>query len=656
MVQTRGVQVLVGLAIVFWATSAGAVEEDLVAMDLEDLMELEVTTATKSARRAADTPAAVTVITHEEIRRSGATSIPDLLRRVPGLNVAQIDANRWAVSARGFNDEYSNKLLVMVDGRSIYTPLFSGIVWAEHDLMLEDIDRIEVVRGPGGTLWGANAVNGVINIITKTSTETQGLATVSRVGTHERFNGASRFGGAIGDNVHYRVYGKFADRADYESRLGGDAHDDWQSVRAGGRLDWQATEDSLVTVQGDFYDADAEHTIAPVGIEGEDEYTGGNVLARASHQFSDTSDMSLQLYYDRNVRDTPIIEEHRDTFDVDFQHSFQPFEGNRLVWGAGFRASTDRISGRLGLGFRGRAQTDNVGSFFLQDEIQVIEDLLSLTIGSKFEQNDYSGFEVQPSARVLVTPNDRHTLWASVSRAVRTPARSDEDVAIFQPSTTAPNTFQQIVGSSRFDAEEVIAYEMGYRTRPLDPVTLDFAFFINDYDDLRSVETVSSFPFGPITLQNQTFFNRLRGVGYGSEIAAQWAVTDFLNLSGGYHFTRTDLSFKSRGADANARDAAETETPRHAFHIGTRINLPWDFEFDTTLFWVDRQATNRTNSNQIDAHARLDMRLGWRVRENLEVSLVGLNVIEPQQEFADSVFTRASDVPRSFYGSVRWLY
>ena len=638
----------------FGAISASGAEEDLAAMDLEDLMELEVTIATKSTRKAAETPAAVTVISHEEIRRSGATTVPDLLRRVPGLNVAQIDGNRWAISARGFNDEYSNKLLVMIDGRSIYTPLFSGIVWAEHDVMLEDIDRIEVVRGPGGTLWGANAFNGVINIITKSATETQGLASVTRVGNQERFNGATRYGGAIGDDVHYRVYGKFAQRDDFENPMGGDAHDDWQSVRAGGRVDWQATENSLVTFQGDFRDTDAEHTIAPVGIEGEDEYTGGNALVRVTHRFSDTSDVSLQAYYDRQERDTPIILENRDTFDIDFQHSFQPFARNQLVWGAGYRQSSDRITGRLGLGFTGRTQRDHLASFFVQDEIQLIEDLLALTVGSKFEHNDYTGFEIQPSARILVTPNDRHTLWGSVSRAVRTPSRSDEDVLVFSPGD-APNVFNNIAGSRRTESEGVIAYEVGYRTRPIDPVTFDLAVFVNDYDDLRSVETLSSFP-GVVTINNQTFRNRLRGVGYGTEIAAQWAPTDFLNFTAGYAFLRTDLTYKRRGFDSNTRDNAETQTPRNSFRIGTRVNLPWDFEFDANLAWVDRQATDRTRSAQIDAHTRLDLRLGWRVRENLELSLVGLNVIEPQQEFADSVFTQASEVPRSFYGSIRWLY
>jgi len=652
----RGLRSGIALLAVAGATSAAGaagaaewVEEgDLQSMDLEDLMDLEVTTASKRATKVSETPAAVFVISQEDIRRSGATTVPEVLRLAPGVHVRQIDSNTWAISSRGFNDEFSNKLLVMIDGRSIYTPLFSGVIWQEHELMLEDVERIEVVRGPGGTVWGANAVNGVIHIITKDARDTQGLLATTLAGDQETFTGAARYGGAIGDDMHYRVYGKFADRDTFESSTGLDGNDDWKNVRAGARFDWALSESDRFTLQGDFLEGEAGRTIAsalaPLGIPDEDEYTGGNVMARYSHSFSDTADLSLQVYYATIDRESNILNEDRDTLDVDFQHSFTPFARNQVVWGAGYRRSMDDIGSSPGIAFLDASQDDDLYSVFVQDEIAVVRDLLSFTVGSKFEHNDYTGFEVQPSARAMLTPHERHSFWASVSRAVRTPSRADSDIFIFQP--TSPTTGLQIIGSSDFDSEDTLAYEVGYRTRPVDQFTFDVAAFYNQYDDLRTLNTVA---IGPVV--TQIFDNNMKGDGYGAEVAANWAVADFLMLSGTYTFTRNDLTLKTGGNDLSSVGSSETLTPRNQFRVTSHFILPWDFELDASLGWSER-----LRGTAIDAYTRLDLRLAWQPVENLEVALVGLNLIEEHQEFPTTFLTLPSEVPRSFYGTVRWLF
>ncbi|MGH0028673.1 MAG: TonB-dependent receptor plug domain-containing protein [Myxococcota bacterium] len=636
------------MALLALALGTPALAQDLSTMDLEDLMEIEVTTVSKQARRMGESPAAVTVLTQDDIRRSGALSLPELLRGVPGLHVAQIDATHWSVSSRGFSDEFSNKLLVMVDGRSIYAPIFSGVLWNEHDLMLEDIERIEVVRGPGGTLWGANAVNGVIHIKTKPAAETQGVLTSLQAGSYEKANVAGRYGHAFGDRAHMRVYGKFADRDDFESPVRGSADDDWQSVRTGGRFDWRPTDSSMLTLQGDYYESDVDRVLVGAGASTEDN-DGANVLLRLSHAFSDTSEVSLQGFWDRTGREQGLVEEDRDTFDVELQHSFSPLARNFVVWGAGYRTSSDDIDGSIGLNFSGSSRTDELYSFFVQDEITILPNLLALTVGTKLEDNDYTGLEVQPSGRLLFTPTEKHVFWGAVSRAVRTPSRVEDDVMFFQP--TGPTTFQSVTGSHDVDSEDLLAYELGFRSTPHPRVNMDVALFWNDYDHLRSTEpyaTVPNSPFPGATTQLARLDNELSGDSYGAEFAGMVRLTDWLRLSGTYTFTRLELSPTSASNDVTSEDM-EGMTPRHQFGIRSQVDLPWDLELDTALFWVDR-----LQGQGVSSYTRVDARLAWQPMDGVELSIVGLNLAEEHTEFPNGTLTQASKVPRSVYGSIRW--
>lgn len=627
--------------------SAAFAADDLASMDLEDLMEIEVTTVSKRAGRIGDSPAAVTVISAEQIRRSGATSLPEVLRGVPGLHVAQIDATHWSVSSRGFSDEFSNKLLVMVDGRSIYAPIFSGVLWNEHDLMLEDVERIEVVRGPGGTLWGANAVNGVIHVITKPAGETQGPLVTSRTGSYEKLGAGARYGHAFGDDAHLRVYGKFTDRDDFRSPVAGSADDDWESTRAGGRFDWSLGDSDHLTLQGDYYAGKADKVLRG-GFPANEENDGANVLLRLSHVFSDTSEASLQGFWDRTDRRQGVVVEERDTFDVELQHSFVPLARNVVVWGAGYRATADDIEGSVALDFQGSSRRDDLISFFVQDEITLLPETLALTLGTKLEHNDYSGLEVQPSGRLLFTPSEAHTFWGAVSRAVRTPSRVEDDVMFFRQ--TGPTTFQSIAGSHDTDSEDLIAYELGFRSTPHPRVNIDVAGFYNDYERLRTAETFATVPgpFPGATTDLLRLDNELSGRGYGVELAGALRVMDAWQLSGTYTFMRLDLDTRSVSNDVDSEEI-EDRTPRHQFGVRSQVDLPWDFDLDTALFWV-----GPLRNQGVGAYTRVDARLAWEPIPGLELAIVGLNLAEEHVEFGDGLITQRSRVPRSVYGSVRW--
>jgi iron complex outermembrane receptor protein len=633
--------------------TARAEEPALADLSLEDLMEIEVTSPSKRAERLGETSAAVYVISNEDIRRSGLNSIPELLRLVPGLHVAQIDASRWAITSRGFNSQFANKLLVLIDGRTVYTHLFSGVFWDVQDVLLEDIDRIEVIRGPGGTLWGANAVNGVINIITKSAKDTHGALAAGGGGTLTGPFGHGRYGTSLGDNVHVRGYVKYFDRNAMETDDGGEANDQWHMTRGGFRTDWDASEKDLVTVQGDYYGGEAGATLLN-SVDNEEDMSGGNILGRWRHTFSKESDLSVQLYYDRTERDVQyLIEEDRNTFDVEIEHRRRLFSIHDVVVGFGYRLLNDNITNRA-ITFTPDSRTDNLVSGFIQDQIPLFDDRVQLTIGSKFESNSYTGFEYQPSIRGLWKVHPRHRLWAAVSRAVRTPSRADDDVAFLFPSGPPPAPTLLISGDSGFNSEKLLAYELGYRVEPIDDLTFDLATYYNDYDDLRTTEVggvpLPSPPFPPLTLP-APLGNRAKAHGYGVELAADWSVTRWWKLSAWYTFMNLNVDRDQDSTDPTV-EGSDDDTPIHQVHFRSRLNLPRNFEFDTNLFWVD----NVQNQN-VGSYTRLDLRLGWRPIEYVELSLVGQNLTENRHpEFGNGFFSVRSQVPRSVYGMVTLRY
>ncbi len=673
-----GVLLLAGtMAVRADVTSTNAAASDLAAtnaelsalsgMSIEQLMDIKVSILGPS-ETVSQTPAAVSVVTQDDIKRSGARNIPEALRLVPGMDVAQIDSSEWAVSCRGFNDQSANKLLVLQDGRSLYTPLFSGVFWDVQDTMMEDIDHIEVVRGPGATVWGENAMNGVINIITKSAEDTPGGLVTGGGGTLDRGFADVRYGGKIGDNTYYRVYGTYSDHAGANLPDGTEATNSWQMARGGFRVDGNASEQNSFTVQGDGYVGWIRQVLvnlySPVppfteSIPDDWQVHGADALGRWKHTFSDTSDLSVQAYYDYTSRKAAIFDEERNTFDLSLQHEFALGGRNKVVWGLGYHVTTDREQNNSTISFDPDAQTVNLFSGFVQDEIALVKDRLSLTVGTKLEHNDYTGVEVEPSARLLWTPwaasssrsLSSQTFWASVSRAVRTPSRAEETFTAKYPNSLFPTVPVINNGTIDFQSETLIAYEIGYRVQPLEKLSLDLAAFYNDYDNLRSIQVSSVFP--PATVLG----NELYGHTYGTELSATWKVTDWWRLQPSYTYLQMDLQAHPAGLipgyTQNLVAQIEGSNPKNQFSIRSSMDFPHGVTFDTALRYVDDLPYF-----QIAGYFELDARVAWRINKHWELAIIGQNLLHDQHaEFnSTEVNTQATEIPRSVYGSVTWRF
>jgi iron complex outermembrane receptor protein len=641
---------------------------DLTELSIEELMQVEVTSVSRRAEPISAAAAAVFVITQEDIRRSGATSVPEALRMVPGLEVASIDANKWAISARGFNGRFANKLLVLIDGRSVYTPLFSGVFWDVQDLLLEDVERIEVIRGPGATLWGANAVNGVINVLTKSARDTVGGLVTAAGGSEERRLLGVRYGGSLGVSSAYRVYAKTFDRGSGERLTGGEGADDWSMSRAGFRLDSKLSRGGL-TLQGDLYDGDVGETLTlhslpslmPRIADTDMRVGGGHLLGRWQRVFSKASELVLQLYYDRTEREAALVDEERDTFDLEFQHGFSPTARHNVVWGLGYRRTGDDIRGSEILSFDPTRRTDELASAFFQDEVTLRPDRLWLILGSKLERNDYSGFELQPNLRTVWIPRQRHTLWAAVSRAVRTPSRAEHDLRLSQvagPGDLFPGSPPAVLtlrGNTGYDSEELRAWELGYRAGLAPGLFLDLATFYNVYDRLRATRTgqpsLQVAPAPPYLVAPVHPSNDLDGKTYGAELAVDWRAARIWRLSAAYSYLRIQLHLRP-GIDL-ASSSATGESPRHQLYLRSSWDLPRGLELDLMARSVDDLP-----AAAVEGYTSLDLRLGWRPLQRLELSLVGQNLLDGAHvEFVPEIIpTHPTGVERGVYGKLTWRF
>ena len=627
---------------------------ELKQLNVEDLMNVEVTSVTRHPEKLIEAASAIQVITQEDIRRSGATSIPEALRLADNLQVAQKNSHDWAISARGFNTALANKLLVMIDGRTVYTPLYSGVFWDVQDYVLADIDRIEVISGPGGTLWGANAVNGVINIITKSAKDTQGLYVQAGGGSRPEDLADVRYGGALNPDTQFRFYGKYFERGPEVLANGDSSSDAWRQGRGGFRVDSDASAIDKLTVQGDVYEG---HENEQAG--GTSDTSGENVLGRWSRRISDTSDLGLQTYVDRTYTSNPaaplivnglefagpgIFQDELTTYDVDFQHRLRIGTANSVVWGLGFRYSHDVVSNAPSLAFLPPTLDRDLYSLFAQDEIALRPDL-SLTVGSKLERNDYTGFEVEPNVRLSWLLNSNQALWSAISRAVRTPSRIDQDF-----SEAAPPHFVILEGGSDFKSESVVAYELGYRVQFDQQLSASVSSFFNHYNDVRST-TIT-----PATLLPFFFANGLEGDTYGLEFTSNYQATDTWSLHAGYTLLKEHLHVKPGQIDIN--DALnETADPQHQFSLRSSLNLPRHTEFDTALRWVDTLHTNNGPVvGTVPSYFELDTHLAWHASDRLEFALVGQNLLHnrhPEYGFPEP---SRPEIERSAYGKFTWRY
>lgn len=599
-------------------------------LPLEYLLDVEITSVSRKPAPLLRAPSAIDVVTDEDLRRTGVTNLPDALRLATGLHVAQFDGHNWAVSSRGFNTTTANKMQVLMDGRNLYTPLYAGVFWDVQYAFMPDVEQIEVIRGPGATMWGANAMNGVINIRSKSAKDTQGWLVQGGAGNVEQAFGGIRYGGRVG-NTFYRLYGGSLnrDRLTLEAQ-GIDARDEYRLSQAGFRVDSDLSADDLLTVQGDMYSGRFGQAAGD-----EVETNGGNFLGRWTRTLSADSSVMVQAYYDYLHRLIPnSYEERRNNYDLEMQHSFGLGQSHSIVWGLNFRASQEAV-GNLGAGlaFLPEHYTSFLLSGYLQDEIQVIPKLLSVTLGTKLEHNSFSGFEYQPSARFLLTPTPNQAIWGAVSRSVRTPTRIDQHIYAPNPSVAAPTVIQ---GNRLFDSEVLIAYELGYRARPLQKVTTDLALFYHDYSQLRSQEPLGATP-NPVI-----FSNLYEGETYGAELEVNWQPTRWWKLEAGYTIQRVNLR-PAKGSQDISGGTAEGNDPNNILVSRSIWDLPGNLELDATFRYVGSLPRPQT-----PAYSTVDLRLGWQARPGVEVSVVGRNLLDAKHpEYRGNGISR--EVGRSVY-------
>lgn len=628
----------------------------LTHLSLEQLGDVEVTTASKEPEQVWRTPAAIYVLTQEDIRRSGATSIPEVLRLVPGVEVARVNSNVWAVGIRGFGSGFSKSVLVMIDGRSVYTPLFAGVEWNVQNVLLEDVERIKVIRGPGGTIWGSNAVNGVINIITKNAKDSHGTLATTSAGIADQGAGGVRYGGNHGSNLDYRAYAMGFGRAP-AYHADGDNYDDWQLGQAGFRTDSSPTGRDTLTVQGDLYKGRIGQQIS-IGyyspptqriVDGTQYVSGGNFLGRWRHELSNTSNFQVQAYYDRTYRLGPQLGETRNTLDIDAIHRFFLTQRNEIVWGFGARWSpSDIVQTVATVDFLPHHQADNIYSAFVQDQIAIVRNKFWLTVGSKFEHNIFTGWENQPSGRLLWTPTSHRTLWAAVSRAVRTPSRIDEDLQLTGLVTPNPPIFICVCDNRKFRSETLLGYEAGYRELVTSRFYVDLAVFHNHYNDLTSYGDLSlsivSSPAPPHFLYSVPFANGIMGSTNGAEIAPDWKATHWMELKASYSYVSLSLEDRRTHTKTDYVSSYEGASPHNEATAQALFSLPKGFEFDPTYRYVGALPAQLTRS-----YATLDARLGWHFARNLELSLAGQNLLQPRHAEIGSVLTE-----RSAYAQITW--
>ena len=627
---------------------------DLADASLEELMNIQITSVSKKEQKLSATAAAVYVITQEDIRRSGMTTIPDVLRLAPGVQVARIQEHLWAIAIRGFNNEFSNKLLVLVDGRSIYTDFSSGVYWDTQETLLENIERIEIIRGPGAAVWGANAVNGVINIISKSAQATPGGMVVAGSGNEELGFGGVQYGGALGPNAAYRVYAKYSQRNPLET-----ANDfvrrRFRDINGGLRIDWNPSPRDSWLFKANAYRGDAGEGYQDLTLrrplntflDGHESFAGGSLFVRWQRKVSGRSRTQLQIYYDSYNRKDQQLPLALDTVDIDFQHQYTLSERQELVWGVDYRFSQHKAQSTELTRLTPRFDT-NLSSAFVQDEISLAANRVHLSIGSRFEHNSFTGFEFEPGARLVWQPAARASTWLALSRAVRTPSLVERGVSAVNSIVATPGLppiRTTVLGDPSFGSETVLAYEAGQRFEYGGRLSFDATAFYNQYGHLRSSRTGTPV-FSPIPIPHLelpvTLINASAGHACGAEIAANWTVSERWRLVGSYSWLHVVIHPRTD----------EGVSPRHQFQIRSYFDLSGTVQLDSSIFM-----TGRLPAPDIRAHVRGDVRLGWRPSPSVEFSIGARNLLGPEHtEFYSSRAVLPEQVQRDAYVKFVWRF
>ncbi len=644
-------------------------QKDLTSTSIEDLMNMEVTSASKKEQKLSRVAAAIFVITQEDIRRSGATNIPDVLRMVPGVQVAQINGSTWAITARGFDGQYSNKLLVLVDGRTVYSPIFSGTFWGSQNLLLENIDRIEVIRGPGAAVWGANAVNGVINITTKKAADTQSGLVIAGGGTPGQGLGAVRYGGEIGSQTSYRVFSggfNFGHNSDLAGQSG---EDDWRTFRGGFRVDTDASTKDSLTLEGDVYRGDAGelvNTIASISppVNGilnlRERFSGWDVVSRWNHVDSPHSSTSLQVNFDHNNRSDTTYGAGLSTFGIDFEHHVGWGTRQDFVWGLGYLLTTDELATTPRIIFTPTDQTRQLFSSFLQDEIAILQDRIYLTVGAKLEHNNFTGVGLEPSVRLAWLATERNMFWAGVSRALRTPSQSDRDIRINETVVPGPNNLPVLIsifGSPSRQNERLDAFEVGYRTEITKQISLDGTVFYNVYDNLASVEPGTRFlerdPPPLHLVAPNVLSNQLYGETHGVELSLNWKVTKRWTVSPEYSFLGMHLHRNATSLDVSTIPETQGAFPSQQAELRSHVDLSDQWQWNASVYFV-----GRLPAQAVPSYTRLDSNVIWQPRKRYSLSLIGQNLLRDHHlEYRGPDQTEESSlIKRSAYAKITWQF
>lgn len=636
--------------------------QELRNLSLADLGNVEVTTVTKEPEDVWQTPAAIYVLTQNDIRRSGATTLPDLLRTVPGVEVAEIQTNQWAVGIRGFGSQFSRGVLLLIDGRSAYTELFEGVYWDVQDVPLDDIERIEIIRGPGGTVWGANAVNGVINIITKDARDTQGTLVTALSGHVDRFNGTARQGLQQG-NIYYRVFAHgFLRESELNPRF--DPYDRWHLVHGGLRADWNASRRDAFSLDGDIYAGQSGQQISqvayqPLGqiaVDGTQDVSGGDLNLHWDHRYSGGSNLRVQAYFDRTNRHGPDLGETRNTFNVDAVSRIALGTRNDVIWGAGVRLSPSNfIQTQPTLDFLPHRQNDYIYSSFLQDTVHLVPDRLNFVAGTKVEYNNFSRFEYQPSVRLLWNPTGHSTVWGAISRAIRTPGRLDQDVQRTQVLSANPPELGRIEGTPTFQSEVLIGYEAGYRQLLRRNLFVSLAAFHNRYEKLEGygkggVSTTTT-PV-PAAILTVPLVNSVDGNTDGIEIAPDWKVSSWWDLKGNYSYlhirTQPRPAYAGTFAQTNANSYNGTSPHREAA-AESYFDLPHGFDFN-----LDYRFVSRLPAQGVKSYQTADAHVDWQLSRNWRLFVTGRNLLQPQHREFNGDNGNQVGIRRAVFAGLTW--
>ena len=645
-----------------FAQASSTPEPDLSTLSLEDLTRMEVSSVSRKDQELFRTPAAVYVITREDIRTSGINSIPELFRIVPGLQVAQAYANEWAISARGFNSIFADKMLVLVDGRSIYSEIYSGVFWQQNDLLLEDIERIEVIRGPGGTVWGANAVNGVINIITSKAKALPGTELITEGGNLERMT-AVRTGGTLQRNLRYRAYFKDVRRMALKDAQGNSAHDAANLQSGGLRLDWRARTKDWITLHGSLLDTRSDKTVIGFteysAVHSKESASSGYALSRWEHR-APSGDFALQAYFSQEIHRELMGEGRVRTLDFDFQNHLTRIPRNDVNWGIGFRLATDQLGGSE-LPFMHHHHHDELYSSFFEDDFALRPEKLTLTGGVKLQHNTFSAFEVQPTMRLLWIPRPQQSFWAAASRAVRTPSIQDLDLALAQVSGQEYGlpVIDEVRGNPDFHSEVLRAWELGYRQRFRNNLSLDLAGFFNVYSGLRNrkvgtaVMTTSPLPSIVVPI---LYDNGIDAHSRGLEAVATWNPTRDLRLQAAYSWQNAHLKLMD-GAEQNLGDG--WNSPTHSLNAHSNWNFARNWSWYTSFSFVTSlQPATNTYSAPVSAYKRLDAHIAYSISHAMQLRGGGDNLLQASHgEFvSNDGYSVCGRIPRSAYFKLVWSF